>query len=132
MVRGAGTVHATIDSSPSSSPLQCQADISKFPFLIQAEETYSPPRSQSSSQHDIDAQSEGGASQTSSTYDLGLAALQRLPRAQMMESLEAYNRMRDALFTHLRPFAEEGRVVDGESLREFFRKQREDQTAPSE
>lgn len=95
-----------------------------FPYLLESEDTYSPPRSQNASEEG-DGHSEGGASQTSSTYDLGLAALQRMPRAQMMESLEAYNRMRDALFNHLRPFAEEGRVVDGDSLREFFRKQRE-------
>lgn len=48
----------------------------------------------------------------------------------MMESLEAYNKMRDALFDHLRPFAESGRVVDGDSMREFFRRQKENQAAP--
>ncbi|UZJ57044.1 hypothetical protein CBS101457_006364 [Exobasidium rhododendri] len=104
----------------------CLPDFKNLPFLLEAEKVYSPPRSDTSSQ---DAQSEGGASQNSSTYDLGLAALQRLPRAQMMESLEAYNKMRDALFAHLRPFASEGRVVDGESMREFFRKQKEEQSA---
>jgi len=110
-------------SLPPSFPPQCLASMNAFAYLLEAEETYSPPRSV---QDDDDANSEGGASQTSSSYDLGLAALQRLPRAQMMESLDQYNKMRDALFTHLRPFAESGRVVDGESLREFFRRQREE------
>jgi E3 ubiquitin-protein ligase UBR7 len=122
-----GCVILGVLSLPLSPCLcQCAMDFEKLPFLLEAEETYSPPRSERSSQIDNDGQSEGGASQNSSTYDLGLAALQKLPRAQMMESLEAYNKMRDALFAHLRPFASEGRVVDGESLREFFRKQRED------
>lgn len=103
---------------------KCIAAMSAFPYILEAEETYSPPQSV---QDNDEAISEGGASQTSSSYDLGLAALQRLPRAQMMESLGQYNKMRDALFKHLRPFAESGRVVDGESLREFFRKQREEQ-----
>jgi E3 ubiquitin-protein ligase UBR7 len=102
---------------------KCITEMSAFPYIAEPEETYSPPQSV---QDNDDANSEGGASQTSSSYDLGLAALQRLPRAQMMESLDQYNKMRDALFNHLRPFAESGRVVDGESLREFFRKQRED------
>lgn len=50
----------------------------------------------------------------------------------MMESLQAYNKMRDALFDHLRPFADQGKVVDAESVREFFRKQREGQNLSRE
>lgn len=99
---------------------------SHLPFILEPEETYSPPRSQAS-QISGDNGSDGGASQTSSTYDLGLAALNRLPRERMLESLQAYNRMRDALFEHLRPFADQGRVVDEESVREFFRQQRQQQ-----
>lgn len=106
--------------------LQCESDFINFPYLLKAEETYSPPQSISPSQAgNDDAQSEGGASQTSSSYDLGLAALQKMPRAQMLKSLEDYKKMRDALYTHLRPYAESGKVVDGESMREFFRKQKE-------
>jgi E3 ubiquitin-protein ligase UBR7 len=101
----------------------CGPEWKHLPFVLATEETYSPPRSQSSSQLG-DGQSDAGASHTSSTYDLGMAALNQLPREQMMESLQAYNKMRDALFDHLRPFAEQGKVVDAESVREFFRKQK--------
>lgn len=114
--------------------VQCPSDFEHLPFVLDEEETYSPPRSETSSQAAArleanagacDASSDAGRSQTSSTYDLGLAALNRLPRERMMESLQAYNRMRDALFAHLRPFADQGKVVDAESVRDFFRKQRE-------
>lgn len=93
-------------------------------FLLSPEDTYSPPQSQVE-EDGLDGRSEAGGSQTSSTYDLGLAALSKLPRERMMESLQAYNKMRDALFDHLRPFADQGKVVDAESVREFFRKQKE-------
>lgn len=102
----------------------CAPDWVHLPFLLAPEETYSPPRSQVE-EDGLDERSEGGGSQTSSTYDLGLAALNKLPRERMMESLQAYNKMRDALFDHLRPFADQGKVVDAESVREFFRKQKE-------
>ncbi|PWN91413.1 hypothetical protein FA10DRAFT_300027 [Acaromyces ingoldii] len=103
---------------------ECLPKFAAIPFVLEAEDTYNPPQSQAVSEIG-DHESEGGASQTSSTYDLGLAALNRLPREQMINSLEAYNHLRDALFQHLRPFAAEGRVVDEESVRDFFRKQRE-------
>ncbi|PWN38082.1 uncharacterized protein FA14DRAFT_159821 [Meira miltonrushii] len=103
---------------------RCAPDWTHLPFLLAPEETYSPPQSQVE-EDGLDGRSEAGGSQTSSTYDLGLAALSKLPRERMMESLQAYNKMRDALFDHLRPFADQGKVVDAESVREFFRKQKE-------
>ncbi|MCO5556100.1 hypothetical protein L7F22_009644 [Adiantum nelumboides] len=103
---------------------RCEPDWLHLPFILAPEETYSPPQSQVEDDG-LDARSEAGGSQTSSTYDLGLAALNKLPRERMMESLQAYNKMRDALFDHLRPFADQGKVVDAESVREFFRKQKE-------
>lgn len=106
----------------------CQPDWAHLPFILAPEETYSPPQSQIE-EDGLDGRSETGASQTSSTYDLGLAALSKLPRERMMESLQAYNKMRDALFDHLRPFADQGKVVDAESVREFFRKQKEGNNA---
>ncbi|PWN23619.1 hypothetical protein BCV69DRAFT_279551 [Microstroma glucosiphilum] len=109
----------------------CLEAFKDLPFLLEEEETYSPPASQSGlpagvqggdGDQDDDARS---ASSHSSTYDLGLDALNRLPRAQTLEAMEGYGRLRAALFEHLRPFAQSGKTVDEESIRRFFEEQRE-------
>jgi E3 ubiquitin-protein ligase UBR7 len=108
----------------------CLEAFKDLPFLLAEEETYSPPASQSGlpagvpagdGEQDDDARS---ASSHSSTYDLGLDALNRLPRAQTLEAMEGYGRLRAALFEHLRPFAQSGKTVDEESIRRFFEEQR--------
>lgn len=118
-------------------------------FLLEEEETYSPPASEageagpttgnlngsqsslgrrnshgSTGADDDDAASESSSASHHSTYDLGLDALNRLPRAQTLEALQGYGRLKDALFEHLRPFAQSGRTVDEESIRTFFEEQR--------
>ena len=57
---------------------------------------------------------------TSSSYDRAVAALSHLPRMQMIESLHAYQNLRDALFDHLRPYAENHELVSEETVRAFF------------
>ncbi|PWN43203.1 hypothetical protein IE81DRAFT_99673 [Ceraceosorus guamensis] len=109
---------------------ECLPRFSQLPFLLEAESTYSPPRSPSPQPADggdnDDARSEGGNSQASSSYDLGLAALRQLPRERMMQTLEAYTRLRDALFEQvLRPHQLAGTEVDEKSIRDFFDKHRE-------
>lgn len=110
--------------------LSCLEAFKDLPFLLAEEETYSPPASQAGlpagvqagdGEQDDDARS---ASSHSSTYDLGLDALNRLPRAQTLEAMEGYGRLRAALFEHLRPFAQSGKTVDEESIRRFFEEQR--------
>lgn len=85
---------------------QCAPSFDLRPYLISTpEETYSPPP-------DPDA--------GLSLEALGMRALMRLPRAQAIDSLRAFNEMRDGLMEYLRPFATEGRVVGEEDVRAFF------------
>lgn len=101
---------------------QCLALFASLPYVLDAEETYSPPRSRPSTPSGA---SDGGASHCSSSYDLGMAALSRLPREKMLESLEAYGRLRDALFEQvLRPCQEAGRAVDEQAILDFFERQK--------
>ncbi|PWN98859.1 hypothetical protein FA09DRAFT_329342 [Tilletiopsis washingtonensis] len=101
---------------------ECIPRFKALPYVLESEATYSPPRSEVSSE----AGSVGGASHASSSYDRGMAALQRLPREQMLESLEAYGRLRDALFEQvLRPCQESGQEVDEATIRAFFARHRE-------
>ena len=85
---------------------QCAPSFDLRPYLLDTpEETYSPPP-------DPDA--------GLSLEALGMRALMRLPRAQAIDSLRAFNEMRDGLMEYLRPFATEGRVVGEADVRAFF------------
>ncbi|CDR88517.1 related to Protein mlo2 [Sporisorium scitamineum] len=95
----------------------CLAKWAHLPHVLDAEETYAPPSDPQASVRDDDA-----ASITSSTYDLGMAALRSMPREKMINSLHAYSKFRDALWEHLKPFAGTGKVVREEDVRAFFQK----------
>ena len=84
-----------------------------LPFVTAEEESYDPP------DDDVDECASGTSA--SSTYDRALAALGRLPRDRMLDSVRAYQKLRDALYEHLRPFAERHEPVNEEAVREFFR-----------
>ncbi|KZP23381.1 hypothetical protein FIBSPDRAFT_786274 [Athelia psychrophila] len=88
---------------------RCSSCAPSFDFrsylLSTPEETYTPPP-------DPDA--------GLSLEALGMRALMGLPRAQAIDSLRAFNEMRDGLMDYLRPFAAEGRVVGEEDVRAFF------------
>ena len=88
-----------------------------LPHVLDAEETYAPPSDPHASIREDDA-----ASVSSSTYDLGMAALRSMPREKMINSLHAYSKFRDALWEHLKPFAGTGKMVREEDVRAFFQK----------
>ncbi|KAJ9479749.1 Zinc finger protein Mlo2 [Pseudozyma hubeiensis] len=95
----------------------CLPKWAHLPHVLDAEETYAPPSDPQASVREDDA-----ASVTSSTYDLGMAALRSMPREKMINSLHAYSKFRDALWEHLKPFAGTGKVVREEDVRAFFQK----------
>ncbi|KAJ1018869.1 hypothetical protein NDA16_004672 [Ustilago loliicola] len=95
----------------------CLSKWAHLPHVVEAEETYAPPSDPQASVRDDDA-----ASITSSTYDLGMAALRSMPREKMINSLHAYSKFRDALWEHLKPFAGTGKMVREEDVRAFFQK----------
>ncbi|SPO26771.1 related to Protein mlo2 [Ustilago trichophora] len=95
----------------------CLPQWAHLPHVLDAEETYAPPSDPHASVRDDDA-----ASITSSTYDLGMAALRSMPREKMINSLHAYSKFRDALWEHLKPFAGTGKMVREEDVRAFFQK----------
>ncbi|KAJ3541451.1 hypothetical protein NM688_g6082 [Phlebia brevispora] len=88
--------------------IQCLPSLQANPFLLEEEETYEPPE-------DPDV--------GFSLEELGLRALQRLPRDRAIDGIHAFNAMRDQLMAHLRPFAEQGHVVTETDIRQFFEEQ---------
>ncbi|KAF8309694.1 uncharacterized protein EI90DRAFT_3052621 [Cantharellus anzutake] len=59
-----------------------------------------------------------------SLEELGMRALDRLPRDKTIDGIQAYNNMRDELIEYLRPFAASGRVVEESDMTTFFKQQR--------
>ncbi|TFY78570.1 hypothetical protein EWM64_g5436, partial [Hericium alpestre] len=87
----------------------CLPALQAHPFLLEEEETYEPPE-------DPDSQL--------SLEELGMRALERLPRDRALDGVRAFNNMRDELVQFLRPFAEGGTVVAEADIRTFFEEKR--------
>ncbi|KAH9923518.1 uncharacterized protein B0H18DRAFT_1014904 [Fomitopsis serialis] len=83
----------------------CFSSLQTRPYLLEEDETYSPPEDPDSGL---------------TLEELGLRALQRLPRERAIDGIRAFNEMRDDLMNHLRPFAQEGKVVTEADIRAFF------------
>ncbi|KAI0653924.1 hypothetical protein C8Q70DRAFT_1142793 [Cubamyces menziesii] len=83
----------------------CLPSLQTRPYLLEEEETYEPPEDPDSGL---------------SLEELGMRALQRLPREKAINGIMAFNAMRDDLMKHLRPFAEGGREVTEADIRAFF------------
>lgn len=83
----------------------CFPSLQAHPYLLEEEETYEPPEDPDSGL---------------SLEELGLRALQRLPRDRAIDGIRAFNEMRDELMNHLRPFAQDNKEVTEADIRAFF------------
>ncbi|KAF7303812.1 UBR-type domain-containing protein [Mycena indigotica] len=92
----------------------CLPSLEAHPYLLEEEETYEPPEDPDSGL---------------SLEELGMRALERLPRDRAIDGILAFNSMRDKLRSYLRPFAEEGKVVGEADVQGFFEELREARTS---
>ncbi|VDB99561.1 unnamed protein product [Peniophora sp. CBMAI 1063] len=83
----------------------CKPELDKEKWLLLEEETYEPPEDPDSGL---------------SLDQLGMQALNRLPREKVIDGIRAFNDMRDELMSYLRPFAEQGKAVGEEDINRFF------------
>ncbi|KAF9479826.1 hypothetical protein BDN70DRAFT_806372 [Pholiota conissans] len=83
----------------------CLPSLKSDPYLLEDEETYEPPEDPDSGL---------------SFEELGMRALERIPRDRAIDGIHAFNEMRDDLVKFLRPFAQDGKVVNETDVREFF------------
>lgn len=95
----------TLDSSH-----QVYQFLESHSYLYVADPVYEPPKDDDSS------------SSTGSLLDLGTDVLLSLPREQAVEGLQAYNMIKAKLRDFFKPFAEQGKVVTEEEVRDFFSK----------
>jgi E3 ubiquitin-protein ligase UBR7 len=108
---------------------ECFARLSKHPQLLEEEETYEPPISESDAPPGELGSAAGRSVGTGSILDRGEAALSTMDRVKAIEGVMAYNYVRDKVKTFLQPFAETGQAVSAEDIKAYFAKLRGDEQA---
>ncbi|ODV92226.1 hypothetical protein CANCADRAFT_55942 [Tortispora caseinolytica NRRL Y-17796] len=83
---------------------KCLPFLERHPVLLEEEITYEPPEDDDES----------------SVYEAGMRALAGLPHVSAMETLNAYNTLKNRISDFLLPFAEQGKVVTSEDITQFF------------
>jgi E3 ubiquitin-protein ligase UBR7 len=104
---------------------KCYPALSKFPQLMEEEETYEPPISEDG---DDDAP---GSLGSRSLLDRGEAALSNVDRVRAIEGVMVYNHLKDKVKSFLKPFAESGQAVGAEDIKKYFEGLRGDADAIS-
>lgn len=93
--------------------LERNSDVHKFltnhPYLFKEDPIFQPP-----------PEDNDHSSTTGSLLELGAEALRSLPKEQAVEGLEAYDKVREKLRAFFKPFAEQGKVVTEDEVRNFF------------
>ncbi|KAI9665287.1 MAG: hypothetical protein M1829_005761 [Trizodia sp. TS-e1964] len=104
----------------------CLPLLTPHPVLLAPEDTYSPPLSEPGDDNDEQGRRSLGSR---SLLDRGEAALSTMDRVQAIESVMAFNAVKEQLKTFLQPFAASGRVVAAEDIRRCFEQLRGDAEA---
>ncbi|KAG8629280.1 hypothetical protein KVT40_003145 [Elsinoe batatas] len=99
----------------------CFPRLAKLPHLLEEEDTYEPPVSES------DPGDGQGSVGSRSLLDRGEAALSNMDRARAIEGVMAYNHLKDNLKSFLQPFADSGQAVGAEDIKAYFAKLRGDE-----
>lgn len=100
---------------------ECYPTLAQHPQLLEEEETYEPPLS------DSEDEGAGGSKATGSLLDRGEAALSNVDRVRAIEGVMVYNHLRDKVKAFLQPFAESGQAVGAEDIKAYFEKLRGDE-----
>lgn len=105
----------------------CFPLLAPHPQLLEEEETYEPPVSESGSEHGGGAASTAGSG--GSLYDRGESALRNVDRVRAIEGVMAYQHLKDKLMPFFREFAESKQVISAEDVKGYFAKLRGDEEA---
>ncbi|KAI9754604.1 MAG: hypothetical protein M4579_004633 [Chaenotheca gracillima] len=102
----------------------CFPKLSKFPQLLEEEQSYEPPLSE-------DGDNEGGGSSagTASLYDRGERALSNVDRVRAIEGVMVYNHLKEKVKDFLKPFADNGQAVGADDIKKYFEQLRGDSEA---
>lgn len=106
----------------------CFPNLIPHPQLLEEEETYEPPLSESGSEAGppgSSARSHG----TGSLLERGEAALSGVDRVRAIEGVMVYNNLKEKVKAFLKPYAESGQPVGAEDIKAYFEKLRGDDQA---
>ncbi|KAI1850328.1 hypothetical protein JX265_002226 [Neoarthrinium moseri] len=103
----------------------CFPNLKPHPQLLDEEEAYEPPLSDTASDN-------GSTHGSGSLYERGESALRNVDRVRAIEGVMAYNHLKEQLTPFFKRFAESGEAVSAEHIKEYFAKLRGDQEAIQE
>jgi len=102
---------------------ECFPVLAKHPHLLEEEDTYEPPVSESGDE------AGGSTVGSGSIYDRGESALKNVDRVRAIEGVMAYNHLKDKLKPFFQQFAESGQAISAEDIKAHFAKMRGDEQA---
>ncbi|KAI0018613.1 putative zinc finger in N-recognin-domain-containing protein [Xylariomycetidae sp. FL0641] len=101
---------------------ECFPKLQAHPQLLEEEDAYEPPLSDPGSDH-------GSEHGSGSLYERGESALKNVDRVRAIEGVMAYNHLKDKLKPFFQQFAESGKAIGAEDIKEYFAKLRGDEDA---
>ena len=101
----------------------CFPNLAEHPQLLEEEENYEPPLSESGDD------AGGSTAGSGSIYDRGESALKNVDRVRAIEGVMAYNHLKDKLKPFFQQFAESGQAISAEDIKAHFAKMRGDEQA---
>ncbi|KXX81965.1 Protein mlo2 [Madurella mycetomatis] len=107
----------------------CFPLLAPHPQLLEEEETYEPPVSEDGGSENGGDGSTAGSGGGGSLYDRGESALRNVDRVRAIEGVMAYQHLKDKLMPFFQQFAESGKAVGAEDIKEYFAKLRGDDQA---
>lgn len=111
---------------------ECFPRLAKHRQLLEEEETYEPPVSESDAESNAPGSIAGRSVNSGSLLERGEAALSSMDRVRAIEGVMAYNHVKDKVKAFLQPFAESGQLVGAEDIKAYFAKLRGDEQAMRE
>ncbi|KAI1767337.1 putative zinc finger in N-recognin-domain-containing protein [Hypoxylon sp. FL1150] len=100
----------------------CFPNLEPHPQLLEEEEAYEPPLSDGESEHN-------STHGSGSLYERGESALKNVDRVRAIEGVMAYNHLKERLKPFFQQFAESGKAIGAEDIKEYFAKLRGDEQA---
>jgi len=100
----------------------CFPNLKPHPQLLEQEEEYEPPLSDSASEN-------GSTHGSGSLYERGESALKNVDRVRAIEGVMAYNNLKEKLKPFFQQFAGSGKAIGAEDIKQYFEKLRGDEQA---
>ena len=107
----------------------CFPNLLPHPQLLDEEETYEPPLSESGSEAGPPGSGATRSQGTGSLLERGEAALSGVDRVRAIEGVMVYNNLKEKVKAFLKPYAESGQPVGAEDIKAYFEKLRGDDQA---